>query len=932
MPDPPISDFFTRPARAREGILTSDFKLYKPKVGEIGWSEDVNINFDIIDKYLGGSIKYAEDVVLNSPKKGDILIFNGTLWENQPNSIENLTNLDITNLKHNYTIRYIQETPFTGKWITAPFLPGWDLDTNPNPWDIYQNVPVNPADLSKGYIVKPVQPNFLYTNGSNQMLANLNIGNNKIINLSNPTNPLDAVNLQTLENTISKYWLDPIINFFNPFNYGTNVFPLGPADGARYIASVTNGTIAIKNTIYTYSQSKWIPTTPLKGMVVYNKADELLYIFDGTTWTPFEGGSGGIGIPGPEGPQGIPGPAGPVGATGPQGSAGAKGDKGDPFKYSDFTAPQLAALIGPKGDMGNTGPQGPAGTNGKSAYEGAVENGYIGSEISFYTLLANLNTTLTNLTNRLKIVEDKCLPCPCGTCPACPCTSTPSAPVAGFTANTTTGTAPVTITFTDQSTNTPTSWLWNFGDPTSGSNNTSTLQNPTHTYSTAGTYTVTLTATNATGSNTNTKTGYITISAPYVPKPPVANFTTNVTFGTSPLTVTFTDTSTNTPTSWLWDFGNPTSGSSNTSTLQNPSHTYTTAGTYTVKLTATNADGSNTVTKTSLITVSAPYIPTPPVANFTTNITSGTSPLTITFTDTSTNTPTSWSWDFGDPSSGANNTSTSKNPSHTYTTAGTYTVKLTATNADGSDTITKTNLITVSAPYVPTPPVANFSANVTTGDIPLTVVFTDQSTNTPTSWLWTFGDGGTSTSKNPTYVYIAAGTYTVTLKATNADGSDTFTRTGYITVTDPTDVDFDLYFVKPAQNVPNHLTMSTLFLDVNLTVPINDANLLNKINYVTMLGYDETLPQGLELDMERALIRIFQSTSQTGRYVGPGTMVPCETGGEPPLLFPLKAYNYSDANDMGKPGTGGTVMFITTEAYPRALKLEYRPNRNFSGV
>lgn len=79
--------------------------------------------------------------------------------------------------------------------------------------------------------------------------------------------------------------------------------------------------------------------------------------------------------------------------------------------------------------------------------------------------------------------------------------------------------------------------------------------------------------------------------------PPVADFTSDVTTGTNLLTVNFTDTSLNNPTSWLWDFGD-----GNTSTLQNPQHTYTIGGTYNVSLTATNSFGSNLITKNSYIT------------------------------------------------------------------------------------------------------------------------------------------------------------------------------------------------------------------------------------------------------------------------------------------------------------------------------------------
>lgn len=86
--------------------------------------------------------------------------------------------------------------------------------------------------------------------------------------------------------------------------------------------------------------------------------------------------------------------------------------------------------------------------------------------------------------------------------------------------------------------------------------------------------------------------------------------------------------------------------------------------------------------------------------------------------------------------------------------------------------------------YVPTPPVTDFSADNTTPTTAQTVAFTDASTNAPTSWAWDFGDGNTSTLQNPTHQYAAAGTYDVELVATNADGSDTETKVGYITVSE----------------------------------------------------------------------------------------------------------------------------------------------------
>jgi PKD repeat protein len=82
----------------------------------------------------------------------------------------------------------------------------------------------------------------------------------------------------------------------------------------------------------------------------------------------------------------------------------------------------------------------------------------------------------------------------------------------------------------------------------------------------------------------------------------------------------------------------------------------------------------------------------------------------------------------------------------------------------------------------PVAPVANFSGAPTSGTAPLSVSFTDLSTNSPTSWSWNFGDGGTSTAQNPSHVYNSAGTFTVSLTATNAAGSDGETKSGYITV------------------------------------------------------------------------------------------------------------------------------------------------------
>jgi PKD repeat protein len=330
------------------------------------------------------------------------------------------------------------------------------------------------------------------------------------------------------------------------------------------------------------------------------------------------------------------------------------------------------------------------------------------------------------------------------------------APVTGFAANVTSGTAPLAVGFTDASTNTPTNWDWYFGNGTKFSD----AQNPSVTLA-GGTYTVSLYTSNAYGGDWENKTDYITVSTPA----PVASFTSDKTTGTVPLNVSFTDASTGEITSYLWNFGDTAS-----STLKNPSHLYTTVGTYTVNLTVTGPGGSATRTQTNYITVRDAL----PVAAFSGTPTTGTVPLNVSFSDASTGVITSYLWNFGDTT-----TSTLKNPSHNYTAAGTYTVKLTVSNSGGSNTITKRNYITVTLPVLK----ADFTANKTSGQNPLAVQFTDSSSGPITSYVWNFGDGGSSVERNPVHIYTKAGRYTVKLTVSNSASSNTVTKKYYITVT-----------------------------------------------------------------------------------------------------------------------------------------------------
>ena len=164
-----------------------------------------------------------------------------------------------------------------------------------------------------------------------------------------------------------------------------------------------------------------------------------------------------------------------------------------------------------------------------------------------------------------------------------------------------------------------------------------------------------------------------------------------------------------------------------------------------------------------------------PVANFTAGPSSGVVPLTVTFTDTSTGNITSRSWNFGDGT-----TSTATSAAKTYPNPGTYTVTLTVTGPAGSNTATKTISATAAVP------VASFTATPRSGTAPLPVAFTDTSTGSITTWSWSFGNGVTSTARNPVYTYPTAGTYTVSLTANGPSGTNTKTQSAYITVSSTT--------------------------------------------------------------------------------------------------------------------------------------------------
>ncbi|MBF0432337.1 MAG: PKD domain-containing protein [Fibrobacteria bacterium] len=341
-------------------------------------------------------------------------------------------------------------------------------------------------------------------------------------------------------------------------------------------------------------------------------------------------------------------------------------------------------------------------------------------------------------------------------------------PSIDFFGTPTSGDYPLNISFTTTNTGGPvTSLFWDFGD---GFN--STFPNPNHLYTTAGSFTVTVTATGPAGNDVTTITNYITVTHPA----PDVDFSVSSTSGDFPLTVSFTSINTGGPVeSWFWDFGD-----GNTSTAQNPTHTYTQDGSYTVRLVGDGPERNDAIIKNNLINVTI----SAPIVDFSANIGEEEHSLWATFQASNTGGPvSSWNWDFGD-----GNTSSTENPGHQYTSGGTYTVTLTAQGLGGIDAETKIGYITVTPPY----PIIDFTASSTSGNYPKSVTFAATNTGGPiNSWLWEFGDGSTSSVQNPIHQYLLPGNYTVTLSALGPHGNDLEAKTNYIIVTTPVpSVDF----------------------------------------------------------------------------------------------------------------------------------------------
>lgn len=335
-------------------------------------------------------------------------------------------------------------------------------------------------------------------------------------------------------------------------------------------------------------------------------------------------------------------------------------------------------------------------------------------------------------------------------------------PDPSFSVSQTIGCAPLSVQFNDQTQigDAPIqSYIWDFGDGVNAS-----TANPSHTYTNPGTYSITMIPTDSNGCSADTiSPGLISV----VPTP-TASFSANPTSGcVVPHVVNFTDNSSGTGAmSYLWDFGD-----GNTSSLANPSHSYSNFGSYSVTLVVTDASGcSDTITQSNLIQINSL------VADFSVSDTVICEGESVTFTDLSNPPSISSTWIFGD-----GNSSTALSPSHAYNTAGTYSVTLQASANGCSASETKTALITVNPR-----PTASFTAPVTVNcQTPFTVDFQDQSTGA-TSWLWNFGDGNNSTQQNPSHTYTSGSSFNVSLTVNNVFGcSDQVQQNNFVSISPP---------------------------------------------------------------------------------------------------------------------------------------------------
>lgn len=376
-------------------------------------------------------------------------------------------------------------------------------------------------------------------------------------------------------------------------------------------------------------------------------------------------------------------------------------------------------------------------------------------------------------------------------------------PTAAWSADIVQGQAPLVVRFTNNSFN-ATWFSWEV-DGVEVSN----ARDLVYTFTATGTHDIKLTASNSTSSSVCERLNFITVlSSGSV----TASFWAHDYDVTDPLTIKLVNSSTNTSTAYpimtfIWriyeDSSNPTQY-----TTTDVIHGFDMPGTYKVELIATNGESTSSMITWYNVGIDAPFVDftaTPASGEIVTGI----APFTVYFRSITSNNTTAWRWDFGD-----GGISTEQHPTYIYTTPGMYSVKLSATNANGTTECIKTNFAVVIGGTCE----AGFTVDVVSGVAPLTVQFTNTSINA-ISYYWDFGDGTASLEKNPLHVYEQTGTYTVLLSIAGSSNNDSELKENLISVYSG---DSDLYV-----NFTSSPTMGVRPLTVEFTseVRVNDEPL-----------------------------------------------------------------------------------------------------------
>ena len=387
------------------------------------------------------------------------------------------------------------------------------------------------------------------------------------------------------------------------------------------------------------------------------------------------------------------------------------------------------------------------------------------------------------------------------------------------------------------------SYSWDFGDGSIGSG-----INPTHTYTSVGTFQVMLIVTDEEGLTDNDTIEIIVSQNNTGNLAPEAVANATPLNGEAPLLVNFDASGSsddNEITSYFWDFGDGTNGSG-----LNPSHTYTSVGTFTVNLVVTDEEGltDNDTIEIIVSQNNTGNLAPEAVANATPF--DGEAPLLVNFDASGSsddNEITSYSWDFGDGTTGSG-----VNSSHTYTTAGTFQVSLTVTDAEGLTDVTTLQIVVTQNSSANLAPVAVASASPLEGEAPLLVNFDASGSsddNGINSYLWDFGDGTTGSGVNPSHTFNMFGEYEVTLSVTDEEGL-TDTTTINITVNEE-NTTLEQVELKDIKIYPNPIGNENL--NINLSGFMNESIALGLYDIYGKLVFHnivlEDHPQEVAIDV-----------------------------------------------------------------------------------